>query len=156
MGRPEGPGCYCFVNNILRNVMDTLSKNYRYVLIDCEAGLEHLSRRTTQDIDLLVIVVDSSRKSFLTAQTIGDLATSLKIRIGKACLIINGSRRATVEIPGSWLRDLKGRQDFQITVPHDPQVASFEADKRSILQLPANSIAYRAMEKGMDRMINDQ
>ena len=67
MGRPEGPGCYCPVNHILRKAIDTLSQNYDYTVIDCEAGLEHLSRRTTQNVDLMIVVLDETMKSIKTA-----------------------------------------------------------------------------------------
>ncbi|MDP8246774.1 MAG: AAA family ATPase [Candidatus Tritonobacter lacicola] len=153
MGRPEGPGCYCFVNNILRNVLDTISRNYRFVLMDCEAGLEHLSRRTTRDIDLLVLVVDGSRKSFLTAKTIVDLAGSLKTRIGRVCLVLNGSRGTDGKVTESWLNDLREFSDFEITVPNDPEVASFETEKKSILRIPDDSTAYKAMSEGMDKIL---
>ena len=153
MGRPEGPGCYCFVNNILRNVLDTISRNYRFVLMDCEAGLEHLSRRTTRDIDFLVLVVDGSRKSFLTAKTIVDLAGSLKTRIGKVFLVFNGSRGSGREIPARWREELKESAALNVTVPNDPHIAEYETEGKSILQLPDDSPAYTALAAGLDNAL---
>ena len=156
MGRPEGPGCYCFVNNLLRNVLDTISKAYRYVLMDCEAGLEHVSRRTTRDIDLLFLVLDGSRKSFLTAKTIVGLARSLKTRVGKVCLVFNGSRGAGKEIPGERREELIKEADFHITVPNDPLIAEYETEGKSILQLPDDSPAYTALAGGLDSALNNE
>jgi len=95
MGRPEGPGCYCYVNNSLRNVMDKLINNYDFVIIDNEAGLEHLSRRTTRKIDHLVVVSDASNVGLRAAKRIADLGKELKIKTKKEFLIINRSQTDT-------------------------------------------------------------
>jgi CO dehydrogenase maturation factor len=79
MGRPEGPDCYCAVNNVLRKFLDKLSSAYSFVVIDNEAGMEHLSRRTTNNVDLLCIVAESTPLGALTAQRIFDLAKQLPI-----------------------------------------------------------------------------
>lgn len=154
MGRPEGPGCYCFVNNILRNALDAISKDYRYVLMDCEAGLEHLSRRTTRDIDLLVLVLDGSRKSFITAKTIVGLARSLKTRVGGILLVFNGSRGSGREQDAPWRGELDGSADFHVTVPNDPRIAEYEKKGRSILQLPDESPAYAALSGALDAAVS--
>src|SRR4030042_2038478 len=77
MGRPEGPSCYCAVNNLLRKFLDELSSQYRYVIIDNEAGMEHLSRRTTNNVDLLCIVAEPTPIGSVTAQRISDLTQKL-------------------------------------------------------------------------------
>ena len=89
MGRPEGPGCYCYVNNALRNAMSKLIKNYDFVIIDNEAGLEHLSRRTTREADSLVVVSDASVVGLRAAQRITELTSELKIKIKNKFLIVN-------------------------------------------------------------------
>jgi CO dehydrogenase maturation factor len=89
MGKPEGPGCYCYVNNVLRNVMSKLIKDYRYVIIDNEAGLEHLSRRTTRQADTLLVVSDATPIGLKAARRINELAQQLKIDIKKRLLLIN-------------------------------------------------------------------
>jgi CO dehydrogenase maturation factor len=89
MGRPEGPGCYCYVNNTLRNVTDKLIKDYDYVVIDNEAGLEHLSRRTTRSADVMVIVSDPTVIGLRAAKRIQDLSRELDIKIKKSLLIVN-------------------------------------------------------------------
>ena len=82
MGRPEGPGCYCAANNMLRVCVDHLSKSYDYVVIDNEAGLEHLSRRTTRDVDLLLTVSDPTMRGIIAAGRAAKLIGELKTRTG--------------------------------------------------------------------------
>ena len=89
MGRPEGSGCYCYANNLVRGCMEDLQKSYEYVVMDNEAGLEHLSRRTTRDVDLLLIVADPSVRGIRTAGTLNELADELKIAVGARYLLIN-------------------------------------------------------------------
>ena len=89
MGRQEGPGCYCFVNNLLRNVIDSLSAKYAYVVIDNEAGMEHLSRRTTRATEALFIVTDGSKASVEAARRISSLADEMGIVVGNKALVKN-------------------------------------------------------------------
>ena len=89
MGRPEGPGCYCAANNILRTSVDRLSDAYDYVVIDNEAGLEHLSRRTTRDVDLLLLVSDPSLRGIIAAGRVAELVDELKTAVGAVYLIVN-------------------------------------------------------------------
>ena len=89
MGRPEGPGCYCAPNHMLRRSIDAIADNYDFVVIDNEAGLEHISRRTTRDVDLLLAVSDPTVRGLITAQRVFDLVEELGTRIGMAHLLIN-------------------------------------------------------------------
>ena len=89
MGRPEGPGCYCAANNIIRKYTDLLSEKYPYVVIDNEAGMEHLSRRTTHKVNLLIIVSDPTVKGILTAKRINELVDELQLDVDKRALVIN-------------------------------------------------------------------
>jgi CO dehydrogenase maturation factor len=104
MGRPEGPGCYCAANNMLRRYIEVLAKNYPYIVIDNEAGMEHLSRRTTAKIDLLLLVSEPSPTGVMTAARIRDLAKEMEVSVGKAGLIIN---RVNGQVPGSLLEEAK-------------------------------------------------
>lgn len=104
MGRPEGPGCYCYVNNSLCNAMDKLIKEYDFVLIDNEAGLEHLSRRTTRRVDTLLVISDPSVVGLRAAKRIADLARELNIRTKKEFLIVN---RASGDIAFDKLQELR-------------------------------------------------
>ena len=101
MGRQEGPGCYCFVNNMLRTIMDSLADRYKYVVIDNEAGMEHLSRRTTKRSDILFVLHDGSKSSLEASKKISALADEMKIKIGRKALVCNlmGGRSETSSIP---------------------------------------------------------
>ena len=89
MGQPEGPGCYCAANNLVAHFMDVLAKNYPYILMDNEAGMEHMSRLTTHKVDLLVLVSDPSWRGIQAARRLKDLAQALKVVVGRAVLIVN-------------------------------------------------------------------
>ncbi|MDD5505326.1 MAG: AAA family ATPase [Candidatus Omnitrophica bacterium] len=89
MGKPEGPGCYCYVNNVLRGVLARLIKDYDYIVIDNEAGLEHLSRRTSRLADILIVVSDASSVGLRSAQRINELAVQLKFEVKKRYILIN-------------------------------------------------------------------
>ncbi len=89
MGRPEGEGCYCFVNNLLKGVLKKLLTNYDVVVIDCEAGLEHFSRKTIEGADYILVVTDSSRKGLATAKRIKDSSHSLGLKFDQICLLGN-------------------------------------------------------------------
>ncbi len=89
MGRPEGPGCYCYVNNVLRNIEGKLAKEYDFIVIDNEAGLEHLSRRTTRTADALVLVSDPSKVGLKAVTRINDLSKELRLTIAQRYLVVN-------------------------------------------------------------------
>ncbi|RKY14788.1 MAG: hypothetical protein DRP82_03230 [Planctomycetota bacterium] len=89
MGRPEGPGCYCYVNHVLRRVLEVLVKDYDYVVMDCEAGMEHLNRRTTQDVDLMLVVCQPTRASVVAAERIASIAEKLPIGVKRMCAVLN-------------------------------------------------------------------
>ena len=89
MGRPEGPGCYCFANSMLRNALDKLIDKYEWIVVDCEAGLEHFSRRTAGDIDLLFLLADPSYRGLETVRKVIDLAASLQTNVGETLIAIN-------------------------------------------------------------------
>ena len=92
MGRPEGPGCYCFANNVLRDIIQKLSSAYPYVIIDNEAGLENLSRRIVQKVDLLVMVSDPSKNGIETVRRLHKLAFEMNIDFKRLCVFINRAR----------------------------------------------------------------
>ncbi len=89
MGKPEVPGCYCYVNNVLRSVMAKLIKDYDYIIVDNEAGLEHLSRRTSRLADVLIVVSDATKIGLKSAQRINELAEQLKFEVKKSFILVN-------------------------------------------------------------------
>ncbi len=151
MGRPEGPGCYCYVNNVLRDVIDKLSDAYQYVVIDNEAGMEHLSRRTTRDVDVLFIMSDVTPLGITTASRIKLLAKDLKLVIGSAFLVLNEVRNS---IPAS-IRDQIQEQELDLigTIPVDALVEEYAVQGRPLFDLPDRSAAFRAVSDIAERSI---
>ncbi len=148
MGRPEGPGCYCAANNIIRKYTDHLSEKYPYVVIDNEAGMEHLSRRTTHRVNLLIMVSDPTVKGVKTAKRIDELIDELELDIERRVLIINrlSSERAD-ELLGL-ARDLG--LEVAGTVPDDPLVFQYDLEGRPVYQLPPDSAAVVAVFSILD------
>jgi len=143
MGRPEGAGCYCYINNVLRKYLDMLGKNYPFVIVDNEAGLEHLSRRTTQNVDYLMIVSDYSINGLRAADRIGQLAAELKLNVGNLSLIINNAPETVSE---HFMQELE-KTGLQLCgmIPHDETVMQHDVDGKSLLELSEESPALTAV-----------
>jgi CO dehydrogenase maturation factor len=150
MGRSEGPGCYCAVNHNLREVVDTLSKNYRYVVIDNEAGMEHLSRRTTRDVQHLVIVSDPSLRGLVAAGRIAAIRNELDICIENSYLIVN-------RLVGTLHPNLNAEiQSIGVpllgTIPADQELSSFELTGQPIVKVGNTSPVFQAVVEMMSRL----
>jgi CO dehydrogenase maturation factor len=152
MGRSEGPGCYCAVNHNLREVIDTISKNYAYIVIDNEAGMEHLSRRTTRDVQHLLIITDPTQRGIVAAERIAGFRNELDIRIEKAYLILN---RLNSEIPPV-LKERIDRLGIPLlgVVPADDTLMEYEFNARPLVELSDESPVYRAVAEMMSQIIN--
>jgi len=142
MGKPEGPGCYCYVNNALRGVMQKLIDAYNYVIIDNEAGLEHLSRRTTRACDTLLVVSDSSKVGLLSAKRIDQLARDLDIKVKKRLLLVNRSGKVQ-------LNDLKidAKLECLGTIPEDREIEKIAFKGESVMALPEGTSSLAEMRK---------
>lgn len=143
MGRGEGAGCYCAVNHNLREVIDGMSRHYAYVVIDNEAGMEHLSRRTTRDVQHLLIVSDPTQRGLVAAQRIADMRRELGINIENAYLIIN---RLKSGIPPE-LNAFVEKMDLPLlgTIPADDSLSAFEFSGRPLVELGDESPVYQAV-----------
>jgi len=140
MGRPEGPGCYCPVNHMLRQIVDGLGEQYDYIVIDNEAGMEHLSRRTTKDVDLLFVVTDPTIRGIKAAEGILELASSLNINIKRIALVVN--RVVGDELPKPLLDAIEGMGiELAGTIPADPNVNELDAWGRPLVELSSDSPA---------------
>jgi len=137
MGRPEGAGCYCAANNMIRACIDRLGKNYDYVVIDCEAGLEHISRQTTRDIDIMLLVSDLTVRGIFTAANMKALIKDLRTRAGKIYLIVN---RASVPLPPR-IAGMIEEASLQIIelIPEDQKIKELEAEGTPLIELPPGS-----------------
>jgi CO dehydrogenase maturation factor len=142
MGQTEGPGCYCAANHLVAHFIEILGKNYPYVLMDNEAGMEHMSRLTTNNVDLLVLVSDSSWRGIQAAGRIKDLARQLKISVNKPVLIIN----RTTDGLDPRTRDEIARQGMELagTIPEDPLLKEYDLEGRPTYTLPLDSLAIQA------------
>lgn len=137
MGRPEGPGCYCAANNMLRVCIDKLAGNYDYVVIDCEAGMEHISRQTTRDIDILLIISDMSIKGLVTAVHMKDLMNELRTSVGRISLVLN---RVTEALSPEAMEIIKkGDLDLISILPEDPNVTNLDAKGQPLYELRTDS-----------------
>jgi CO dehydrogenase maturation factor len=145
MGRPEGPGCYCAANNILRTSVDRLSSAYDYVVIDNEAGLEHLSRRTTRDVDLLFLVSDPSLRGIIAAGRVAEVLDELKTSVGAVHLIVNRVNGDRLPEPLA-----KAIQEHGLNlaglIPADPAVNELDALGEPIVKLPLDSASRSSLE----------
>jgi CO dehydrogenase maturation factor len=138
MGRPEGPGCYCFANNVLRDVIQRLAANYKSIVVDSEAGCEHISRRTLLTMDQLFVVSDCTVRGVRTAKRIADLVLEMGTKVGNIGLIVNrvpdgvlpDGVKAEVESTGLTLVAI---------VPSDENVAALDAGGMAIGNIPENS-----------------
>jgi CO dehydrogenase maturation factor len=145
MGRPEGPGCYCAANNILRTSVDRLSDAYDYVVIDNEAGLEHLSRRTTRDVDLLLIVSDPTLRGIVAAGRVAEVVNELKTDVGAIHLIVN--RVNGDQLPEPLTRAIE-EQKLKLAglLPADPAVNELDALGQPIVGMPEDAPVRRSLE----------
>jgi len=148
MGGPEGPGCFCFPNNILRKYLDTLTKGYQYVVIDNEAGLEHISRRTTRDIDVMFVLSDCSARSVRSAGRVRKLIDELETRINSVYLILN---RATPD-EALLLRDEIEKTGLTLAglIGADPMITEYDTLGKALFELPEQSPAVQSLFKIMD------
>ncbi|TYO97722.1 AAA family ATPase [Desulfallas thermosapovorans] len=137
MGGPEGAGCYCYANNLLRGFVAELSKNYPYMVMDNEAGMEHLSRRTTQNIDVLFITSDSSARGIRSAGRVKDLVENLKLDIKKMYLVV--SRVNTSNFDALKTEIEKTGLELIGTIPMDEQVMEFDLLSKPLIDLPDDS-----------------
>ncbi len=145
MGRPEGPGCYCAANQMLRVILDRIAVNYDYVVMDNEAGMEHLSRRTTRDVDVLLLVTDPTQRGIIAAQRMAEMVPELDIGVGHVYLVVNRQRG---EMPAP-LAEAIARTGLELigTVPEDPAMAEFEFTGRPLVELPAEAAVYQAVRE---------
>jgi len=151
MGRPEGAGCYCAANTLARRYIDLLTENYPYIVIDNEAGMEHFSRLTTRDVDLLFILSDSSKRGILTAARIRDLIRELKLNIAQDVLVIN---RVDGKLAPETAKEIeKSGLVLAGIIPNDEDIERFDLEGKPTFQLPKQGKAVQAAYDIFDRLI---
>ena len=151
MGQPEGAGCYCAANSLLVGFMEKLAHNYPYVVMDNEAGMEHISRLTTKNVDVLMLVSDSSRRGLQAAIRINELARCLNIVVGKPYVVINRVQEA----PSQQALEMIQEAGLELagTVPDDRTIYEFDFKGRPTIQMPADSPSVQAAFGIFDQII---
>ncbi len=150
MGRPEGPGCYCYVNNVLRKIIDSIASSYPYVVMDTEAGLEHFSRRTTRDLDVLLITTDPTSRGIMTARRIVELVKELDIRAGRTYAIANRTTESTGQRIKQELE--KAGLECLTVVPEDALVGEYELEGTPIYNVPSTSKALNSIAEAVRKL----
>jgi CO dehydrogenase maturation factor len=140
MGKPEGPGCYCYVNNVLRGLMTKLIKDYDYVVVDNEAGLEHLSRRTSRFADILIVVSDASNIGLKSAKRIIDLVNTLKFEVKRSFLLVN---RFNQELQKNKIKETGLK--YLGNLPQDAQIEQLSLSGKPIFDLKPDAQVLTAL-----------
>lgn len=151
MGRPEGQGCYCAANHMLRSIMDGINAGYDWIIMDNEAGMEHLSRRTTRDVDYLLLVSDASMRGMVAAEAMVALKKDLEIKVKNTYLIVN-------RVQGQLTPELQAKADgmgvpLLAALPYDPQVAEFDSQGRALVDLPADALMSKAIAEVAKKLV---
>ncbi|MBI4774610.1 MAG: AAA family ATPase [Deltaproteobacteria bacterium] len=152
MGRPEGEGCYCAANTLLAGYIDKLSTNYPFIVIDNEAGMEHLSRLNARDVDLLLIVSDTSRRGIQAAFRIDELSRELNLIVRRRALILNRAKSDALDklsemFQGDGLKPAG-------TIPEDPELEEFDFRGKPSFHLPKGNACLKAAFGLFDALVN--
>jgi CO dehydrogenase maturation factor len=142
MGQPEGQGCYCAANTLLTNALERLTDNYPYIVVDNEAGMEHISRLTTRNVDVLLIVTDASRRGLQAALRINELARGLNIGVERTCLVFNQARDGVPEKAARMVAD--AGMELLGSVPEDSDIYTYDFEGSPIVDLPEESEAVQS------------
>ena len=151
MGQPEGAGCYCAANTLLAGFMDRLADNYPFIVMDNEAGMEHISRLTTKNVDILLLITDPSRRGLQAAIRIDDLAGRLNIGVGKSYVVINQAKEA----PSAKALEMihEGGLELAGTVPEDRTIYDFDFNGRPTIEMPDDSVSVQASFEIFDKIV---
>ena len=152
MGRPEGQGCYCFANNVLREVLDKLARQYKHIVVDSEAGREHISRRTLLSLDYLLMVSDCSARGVRTALRVSELADEVGLGARHRGLIVN--RVPGAELPPALAQLIKETcLPLLAAIPLDAAVADLDARGVPIHDIPPDSPARLALYALLEKLL---
>lgn len=151
MGQGEGPGCYCYPNSIIRNYIEKLASNYKYVVIDNEAGMEHISRRTNGSLDALFLVSDPSLKGVRTCKKLEDLVSELGLNIKKTYLILN---RVSYETPPQIVEEIKKLNlSLLEIIPEDGNIIDYELRGIPMLNLEESSPSVIKIKEALAKIL---
>jgi CO dehydrogenase maturation factor len=151
MGQPEGAGCYCAANTLLAGFMERLAGNYPFIVMDNEAGMEHISRLTTKNVDVLLIITDPSRRGLQAAVRIDDLARRLNIGVVKSYVVINQIKESPSEQALEMIKS--GGLELAGTVPEDRNIYEFDFNGRPTIEIPDDSLSVKAAFEIFDKIV---
>jgi CO dehydrogenase maturation factor len=153
MGRPEGPKCYCYVNNLLRKYMDKVGDSYPYVIIDNEAGMEHLSRRTTNNVDLLLLVCEPTLIGIVTVHRILKLSSELPIIIKNKAVVLN---RVTGDGLSPTIKSKLDEfgMDIAASIGYDQELYDAATNGHSLLEISEQNKAFNTISNLLEGYIN--
>jgi CO dehydrogenase maturation factor len=154
MGRPEGPGCYCYANNLLRDILNSLKSNYDFILIDNEAGMEHLSRRTTGSIDCLLLISDPSIRGIQTAVRISTLLKELDTRVKDKFLILNRNQVPVSKAAKKLIKE--SGLTLLGSLPEDRVLLEADRNNTPLKNILSSSSAFNALGQIMKKIINSK
>jgi CO dehydrogenase maturation factor len=152
MGRPEGAECYCSANQMLRTFLDRMIGSYPTVVVDNEAGMEHLSRRTTRDVDLLLVVSDATLAGARATRRIAELVKELELPVKRIAVVVDGAEELAEPVASILSGDGLHLAGF---VPHDPLIVEQELAAASLLDLPDDAPAVRAVAELLARELEE-
>jgi CO dehydrogenase maturation factor len=153
MGRPEGPGCYCYANNVLKSVLDEISSQYPMVVLDNEAGLENLSRRIVQKVNLLIMVSDPSKRGLDTVRRLQALAREMEIRFDRLAIIINRLRNDEGAAAISKLKADTGA-DFVVGLPENPELGEMGENGKNLMSISSDNAVVAQLDTFLDRLLS--
>jgi len=151
MGRPEGPGCYCYANNLLREYIKTLAKEYEWVLMDNEGGLEHLSRHTTRDVDVMFVVTDPSVRGMRTVERVNELIDEMGLVVKERYVVVN-------RVPeGLDVEPLLEHTSLEpaVTIPQDPAIFENDLAGLDVFALGNDAVSRMAVRDLVDQYLLD-
>ncbi len=153
MGRPEGAGCYCAANSLLTMYLDKLMRNYDYLVMDNEAGMEHISRLTTNNIDVLLVVSDPTRRGIQAAARIVELTDELGLNIDRKLLIVNQAREGQEK----GINDMVKQYELALVgiMPEDSDLQEFDLTGRPTVELEKDNQAVAASYRIFDKMFSE-
>jgi len=151
MGQPEGQGCYCAANTLLTGFLDRLTDNYPYIVMDNEAGMEHISRLTTSNVDILLVVSDTSRRGIQAAVRINKLAKALNIGVGKSYLIINQIKNGIPEA----VSNILNAEDLELAgmIPMDNTIYDYDLNGQTTIEMPESNQSVKAAFEIFEKII---
>ncbi len=148
MGRPEGPGCYCMANNILREIIARLTSNYSVVIIDNEAGMEHLSRRTEEEVDHLFIISDPAPRSLRTIGRIVELIGEMGGRVRESHIVLSRVKGDIEELPENTRNEIsKLALPVEAIIPYDEMLVDLDLQGEPLLKISDESPSYQSVRK---------